>query len=1088
MHATTTRARARLLATALAGVVTVGLAVLCAPGLALAQTGPDPTLVVADAPNVAAPGSSGNVVQEFDSATGNELGQTGGVPVGSNPAALAITPDGSTAFVANNGSGTVTPVNVSTLSTQTNLCLPIGSCSPSDPNTQPEAIAVNAAGTFGFVANSGENSVSEITIQNGTAKLVGPQISSNLFQFPDALAISPDGRTLWVANYSAGTVVPVALPTNRVGTPINVGLNPTALAITPDGHHLLVANSGDGTVTDISVGSTTPPDTFALEPAQTGTVSPQAIAISPDGSTAYVTDTANDVVVPVTISSDTAGSPVSVNGTDPISDVVSPDGSTLYVADELSEQIAVFSLSGGSPSLSSTIQTNGEPTAVSITPDQAPDAAFSITPGTAGSATSFDAAASTTTPPGGSLTYSWDFGDGTTQTTGSPQTTHTYANPGNYKVTLTVTDAAGTSTAVVFTGQTVSRNGGPSATASQLFAVQSADSGAAPEAIVSGENGTATPVQVSSGPPPSASPGLPTGVGSSPSAVAIDPSADTAYVVDTASGQVTPVDMASGEAESSAKWITVGSEPDAIAITPDGRYAYVVNGGSTSVTRITLQTHATTTIQIPAAGGAQLDGIAITPNGKYAYVLDAANNTITPITLQSDTVGTPVGGSGLLSPDAIAIAPDGNTAYVVDGGSPTQAGGVTTVNLSSGASPQPVSTTRLASAGDRPDAIAVSPYGGAAYVADAPTNGTTASVTALSVSGENVTAHQAANVQNATALVAIAAAPDGKSVFATGTTSGGPAIVPIAVTSSTATPQSPVALASPAYGIAISPDQPPVAQLAVNSPIAAGTSDIFDASASSNPSSPIATYAFAFGDGVTDTTSADTVTHSYAVAGSYTATVTETDQAGTSTSQVFTGQTVSRNGSQIAVASQTVTVYPTVTSINPTSGGSGTRVTIDGTGFSTSSGATTIDFGTTAATGVSCLSTTSCTAIAPAGKGTVDVTVTVGGQTSPTGPADQFTYSGTIGGGGGGGPVVTSVQPNRGRAGSPVTINGSGFSTTRGATTVTFGSTQSASVTCLASTRCVATAPLGRGTVDVTVTVGGLTSPVTPADEFTYIL
>jgi hypothetical protein len=38
-----------------------------------------------------------------------------------------------------------------------------------------------------------------------------------------------------------------------------------------------------------------------------------------------------------------------------------------------------------------------------------------------------------------------------------------YAATGSYKVTLTVTDAAGTSTRRVFTGQTVSRNGGPQA-------------------------------------------------------------------------------------------------------------------------------------------------------------------------------------------------------------------------------------------------------------------------------------------------------------------------------------------------------------------------------------------------------------------------------------------------------------------------------------------------------------------------------------------------------------------------------------------------------------------------------------------------
>ena len=85
---------------------------------------------------------------------------------------------------------------------------------------------------------------------------------------------------------------------------------------------------------------------------------------------------------------------------------------------------------------------------------------------------------------------------------------------------------------------------------------------------------------------------------------------------------------------------------------------------------------------------------------------------------------------------------------------------------------------------------------------------------------------------------------------------------------------------------------------------------------------------------------------------------------------------------------------PTVSAISPTSGptAGGTSVAITGTGFSTTPGATTVAFGPTAASGVSCATTTSCSATSPAGSGTVDVRVTVGGQTSAPSAADQFTY------------------------------------------------------------------------------------------------
>ena len=56
-------------------------------------------------------------------------------------------------------------------------------------------------------------------------------------------------------------------------------------------------------------------------------------------------------------------------------------------------------------------------------------------------------------------------------------------------------------------------------------------------------------------------------------------------------------------------------------------------------------------------------------------------------------------------------------------------------------------------------------------------------------------------------------------------------------------------------------------------------------------------------------------------------------------------------------------------------------MTITGTGFT---GATAVDFGTTAATGLTVVNDTTITADSPAGTGIVDVTVTTPGGTSPT--------------------------------------------------------------------------------------------------------
>jgi len=92
-------------------------------------------------------------------------------------------------------------------------------------------------------------------------------------------------------------------------------------------------------------------------------------------------------------------------------------------------------------------------------------------------------------------------------------------------------------------------------------------------------------------------------------------------------------------------------------------------------------------------------------------------------------------------------------------------------------------------------------------------------------------------------------------------------------------------------------------------------------------------------------------------------------------------------------------VAPTVAAVsavsNPPTGptGGGTQVQVAGTGFGNVTG---VKFGSTAATSFLVNSFNSITAIAPAGTGAVDVTVTTGLGTSPTSAADKFTYNSTL--------------------------------------------------------------------------------------------
>jgi sugar lactone lactonase YvrE len=86
---------------------------------------------------------------------------------------------------------------------------------------------------------------------------------------------------------------------------------------------------------------------------------------------------------------------------------------------------------------------------------------------------------------------------------------------------------------------------------------------------------------------------------------------------------------------------------------------------------------------------------------------------------------------------------------------------------------------------------------------------------------------------------------------------------------------------------------------------------------------------------------------------------------------------------------------PTVTGLSPRVGPPSGRTSVTITGANFASGAE-VSFGGTAALAVAVNSSTSITAITPAGSGTVDVTVTESGVTSVTSPADYFAYSLTV--------------------------------------------------------------------------------------------
>jgi YVTN family beta-propeller protein len=112
-------------------------------------------------------------------------------PVGARPCGIAASPDGRSAYVANQGSNNVSRINLTTkLVTHT---IPVG--------TNPSAVAFSPDGAFVYVTNFGSNSVSRINTATNTVDATFPVGNG-----PSDIAVAPDGSFAYVTNWSDNTV------------------------------------------------------------------------------------------------------------------------------------------------------------------------------------------------------------------------------------------------------------------------------------------------------------------------------------------------------------------------------------------------------------------------------------------------------------------------------------------------------------------------------------------------------------------------------------------------------------------------------------------------------------------------------------------------------------------------------------------------------------------------------------------------------------------------------------------------------------------------------------------------------------------
>jgi YVTN family beta-propeller protein len=382
---------------------------------------------------------NGASVSVIDTATNTAATST--IPVGNAPAGLAITPDGSRAYVTNRFAGP--PGTVSVIDTATNAV--VGT--PIVVGNGPSAIAITPNGQFAYVANRTSNDIS--VIDTATNTVVGSPIALAPAANPKGIAITPNGQFAYVTEGGLNNVVVISTASNSVvGSPIPAGLNPFSVAVTPDGASVYVVNQNSGTVTPINTATNTAGTPIPVPSA------PINLAITRNGKFAYIVsqNSPNSTVSMIDTATNTVvGSPI-LTGSQSLGMTFTPSGKTGYVTNGDDDNVSVIDTNTNTTT-GAPIGVGNGPLGIAVVPGQAPVASFTAGPGAPGKPVAFNASASKVT---GSTVgrYDWSFGDGSTADDAGPTPSHTYAKAGSYNVTVTEFDAAGCGANQLFTGQT----------------------------------------------------------------------------------------------------------------------------------------------------------------------------------------------------------------------------------------------------------------------------------------------------------------------------------------------------------------------------------------------------------------------------------------------------------------------------------------------------------------------------------------------------------------------------------------------------------------------------------------------------------
>jgi DNA-binding beta-propeller fold protein YncE len=193
-------------------------------------------------------------------------------------------------------------------------------------------------------------------------------------QVPQEMVLTPNGKTVYVLPLGGNEIIPIATATNTLEKPIKVGQNlggPFEMVITPNGKTLYVTwpnlrGKGPAYVVPISTATNTREKAIKIENA-----SFVGLVMNPDGRDVYAIAQLRkgNEIIPIATATNTAGKPLTVDAAGGGS-YIAPDGQLLYLVNfSITQTTEVIPFSTATGTLGKPIKIHGFVYDVAFSPD-----------------------------------------------------------------------------------------------------------------------------------------------------------------------------------------------------------------------------------------------------------------------------------------------------------------------------------------------------------------------------------------------------------------------------------------------------------------------------------------------------------------------------------------------------------------------------------------------------------------------------------------------------------------------------------------------------------------------------------------------